>query len=760
MPILAKILPYLNAILMVLTEIINLIASLFGFKLDDYDYFAGTADSVLDLEDALGGATSNANSLKKALAGLRGFDKLNVIRTPNEGSGGGGAGGGTIGSGISGDILKAFNDAYDEYQKKLEKVRMKAVQIRDSIMKTLGFHRELNKETMEWEWKYDGVQATIKGLWKWWKNLNGVAKAFISLGLVTIITKLFTVFKNFLGLVSGKVLKGMTSLVKSMVSFSAAAIKSTGGVKNLTSGLKMGIQAWREEEGIIDKTTGKLNGFQGVVAGTKNVLMGLVEAYAGINLVKEGVKDLTIEGSNLKNTLETAGGALLTVFGGVQAGAVFGPWGAAIGGAAAAVGVLIGAIEGAKEAQNRYNIEMEKSLEQSKINYDSRMEEVILAETYVEKLNDVINADGTVRKGKEEEAEFILGELSDALGQEYTLQDGIVYINGKVAGSLDDIKIKSKEYIEQLKLQAYTEAYKESYIEALKQQAEKQAKLNELDKEYNNQVKEINKSDKLSADEKLQALDKLKIKYQGLKDDVENKYSKSSQVVKDYESMVKAASKGNIDEATKYFDKLATTSSKNIKEEANKIKNFAKDTEAQSKAMKDTGLKYSTQWAEGVSKLNPKVNVDYQLPKPTAIEDAVNKSLKNVNGTVNVQYKVTGGSATTKADGGIFVNGKWQPITNYAGGGLPPVGQMFVAREKGPELVGKIGGHTAVMNNDQIVSSVSNGVFNAVRSAIGSASSTPQVFNIYLDENHKIGSYTLEQLQGMAKTNGKPITIS
>ncbi len=35
---------------------------------------------------------------------------------------------------------------------------------------------------------------------------------------------------------------------------------------------------------------------------------------------------------------------------------------------------------------------------------------------------------------------------------------------------------------------------------------------------------------------------------------------------------------------------------------------------------------------------------------------------------------------------------------------------MFVAREAGPELVGTIGGRTAVANNDQIVEGISAGV--------------------------------------------------
>lgn len=71
------------------------------------------------------------------------------------------------------------------------------------------------------------------------------------------------------------------------------------------------------------------------------------------------------------------------------------------------------------------------------------------------------------------------------------------------------------------------------------------------------------------------------------------------------------------------------------------------------------------------------------------------------------------------ADGGVYANGTWKPVQQYAMGGVPDMGQMFIARESGPELVGSIGGHTAVMNNDQIVASVSNGVYQAVKSALG-----------------------------------------
>jgi hypothetical protein len=59
------------------------------------------------------------------------------------------------------------------------------------------------------------------------------------------------------------------------------------------------------------------------------------------------------------------------------------------------------------------------------------------------------------------------------------------------------------------------------------------------------------------------------------------------------------------------------------------------------------------------------------------------------------------------------LNVKW-----YATGGFVDNGQMFVAREAGAELVGSIGSRTAVVNNDQIVESVSEGVYEAVLAAM------------------------------------------
>ena len=99
-------------------------------------------------------------------------------------------------------------------------------------------------------------------------------------------------------------------------------------------------------------------------------------------------------------------------------------------------------------------------------------------------------------------------------------------------------------------------------------------------------------------------------------------------------------------------------------------------------------------------------------------KDSLNNLWSSVKGFFGGKTVSVGTKATKKADGGVFSGGSWKPVKKYAVGGLPNMGQMFVAREAGPELVGTLGGHTAVMNNDQIVSSVSYGVAQAVKEVI------------------------------------------
>lgn len=53
----------------------------------------------------------------------------------------------------------------------------------------------------------------------------------------------------------------------------------------------------------------------------------------------------------------------------------------------------------------------------------------------------------------------------------------------------------------------------------------------------------------------------------------------------------------------------------------------------------------------------------------------------------------------------------------YASGGFPQNGEFFMARESGPELVGRMGSRNAVANNDQITEGIKGAVFEAMLDA-------------------------------------------
>lgn len=72
-------------------------------------------------------------------------------------------------------------------------------------------------------------------------------------------------------------------------------------------------------------------------------------------------------------------------------------------------------------------------------------------------------------------------------------------------------------------------------------------------------------------------------------------------------------------------------------------------------------------------------------------------------------------------------------VRGYAQGGSVPSGDLFVAREAGPELVGRIGNSTTVMNNDQIVSAVASGVAKAVSSVMTATAGKTEKVEVYLD---------------------------
>ena len=113
-----------------------------------------------------------------------------------------------------------------------------------------------------------------------------------------------------------------------------------------------------------------------------------------------------------------------------------------------------------------------------------------------------------------------------------------------------------------------------------------------------------------------------------------------------------------------------------------------------------------------------------------AVANAVTKTTKTTKTTT--KYSIGSNGAVNlptpkAANGGVYKDGQWHDVRAYAAGGSPMSGQMFIAREAGPELVGTIGGNTAVLNNNEIVSSVAAGVAQAVASVLGNGGSTNDI---------------------------------
>lgn len=97
----------------------------------------------------------------------------------------------------------------------------------------------------------------------------------------------------------------------------------------------------------------------------------------------------------------------------------------------------------------------------------------------------------------------------------------------------------------------------------------------------------------------------------------------------------------------------------------------------------------------------------------------INRVVDAINNVFHISFKGLSvlGKEVVPAFNARLVNIPHVPT--FADGGFVDEGQLFIARESGAEMVGNIGRKTAVANNDQIVESVSQGVYEAVQRANG-----------------------------------------
>ena len=128
--------------------------------------------------------------------------------------------------------------------------------------------------------------------------------------------------------------------------------------------------------------------------------------------------------------------------------------------------------------------------------------------------------------------------------------------------------------------------------------------------------------------------------------------------------------------------------------------------------------------------LTNNAHFEISLGFPTAADvqrrvDNIVRSIKNAFKTpFKISFKVPELSIKKTASS---IKTVVSSLKTFASGGFVDMGQMFIAREAGPELVGTIGNSTAVINNKQIIEGVSSGVSSAVASVLSAY--VPQIID-------------------------------
>ena len=687
-PVLERILPYLNAILMVLTEIFNLIASLLGFKMPKFDYSGLTAmdDATLDLIDGMNEAGESADNLKSKMSGLRAFDKLNVISTPSSSTSP------SAGGGIDPKIMDAFNNSFSKYDDMMKKVQLKANYIKEQIMKWLGFTKDIDALSGKITYKYSGIGTTLKNFIDSFMKLNNLAKIFVGLGLYTTVKNLFTI--------SGKmvnVIKKIIPLTSTLSSYFLKLYKNTGNLNgSITATIKDNKQL--------------ITGINGV----KLAIEGVLIAMSGITLISSSIKSMKENGMSLINVIELIGGVLLTVMGTMSAmipivtalGVTFdATWATATLGLSLVVSAVVGLVayfSQAKDKTNEYKKSMDDLTESAKGYADTGFATINHVQELTKELNTLVDANGNVKKSDEERVNYILTKVNEAYGTEYKLIDGKITKNGEEISSNSQLIQSIDEVMQKKKAESILNAYQDVYNEALRQ---------------NNII--LDESNKLS-DKKGELTKKEKKRLEELK----AQYDENQKTITNYDKLEEAYLSGNISRTEEL------------------MKQFYDD----SQASYDKAFRGLT----GTSK-KAFIEVDNQCK---LVQDDINKKLGNMSFKAQLNLDTAPAvSSFNKFGYGVQNSGLGFSFSGvpYANGGLPPVGQLFVANEKGPELVGQIGGQTFVANQKQI------GEYMDKR--YGSYSQPISVTIPVEVGGRKVSTIIIEDLQELAQTNGKPIVI-
>ena len=495
-----NILVYVNAIIMVIKEILKSFAVLFGYDLESGGTNLSESTGIGDLNNGLDSAVGTAKELKKQLMG---FDEINNI-TPQTNSGSG------SGSGTSVGIDDKLLNALDEWDNKMDSISGKAQEIRDNMLEWLGFHRtddggwELNEGLTNFEKILDVVKAIGIAILSWkvssaitnlFKNL-GIFKgnAFgMAFGITLSLTGIYLLYKGIRHILEGDI--DIFTILETVLGAGATSFGIISILKSLSKG------------------SGKTLS----IGKSLKIGFGITLALTGVTLAFGATKKLLDGDATIATLLQSTGSALLVGLGvWIATG---NPTAALLGGSATlalnlglTIGIglgndIDGIINGFEEVDveasqltdtiNNLISSLDDNSEAYKNNIQSikdtceaTQDEMDYAQALATQLDGLVDANGRVKAGNEERVDFILGELNNALDLELSRNGSLITKNGEVVNSYGDLKQSINEVIKKKKEEAEQEANLELYKESLKEEISLRKDLAKLEEEQAKAQKE------------------------------------------------------------------------------------------------------------------------------------------------------------------------------------------------------------------------------------------------------------------------------
>jgi phage-related protein len=166
-PVLQKVLPVINGVVIAIKRLLVSVANLLGIKIDFSSFGQGVSGYNEELEDTADALDKIGASAKNAKSGVREFDKLKVISTPKSSGSGSGVGGAGI------DLTKEIMDATAEYEKvwqeAFDKMQNTALGWADKIEKLLEPVKKLFKDLFNGDFFEAGqdLSGIVTGIFNW-----------------------------------------------------------------------------------------------------------------------------------------------------------------------------------------------------------------------------------------------------------------------------------------------------------------------------------------------------------------------------------------------------------------------------------------------------------------------------------------------------------------------------------------------------------------------------------------------------------------